>query len=289
MYYACPICWKEISMQAAEQAVENMPVGHAILQGYSWREAVQAAGRQVSRATAYRQRQRLLAGGEAAWHDRRQGHASKVRGAVRTWLEAYYQHHPRASGKPVQALMEEQFGVRVSVIHLNRLRAALLGATRTGKNQPGTWQDGAGAFLLLAAAAESNLLPTLETTLPTQEDVSVPRRLAQATPRTRRQSLLTFLFLEVAEPRRPWDLQEYAQEGLALLTNRRRAYGYRTAERFLSQVARAGGAEAFTDALARWATQLWKPAAEETQPISPPYYVDGHRRPIFSCSPLPRA
>ena len=153
------------------------------------------------------------------------GNASKVRGAVRTWLEAYYQHHPRASGKAVQALLEEQSGVRVSVTHLNRLRAVLLGATRTGENQPGAWQDGAGGFLLLAAAAESNLLPTLETTLPTQEDMSVPRRLAQATHRTRRQSLLTLLFLEVAGLRRPWDLRGYAQEGLALLTTRRLAYG----------------------------------------------------------------
>lgn len=125
--------WKETSMHVADQAVANMQVGRTMLQGYSWREAVQATGLQVSRATAYRQRQRLLAGGEAVWHDRRQGHATKVRGAVRTWLEAYYQHHPRASGKAVQALLEEQYGVRVSVTHLNRLRAALLGATRAGE------------------------------------------------------------------------------------------------------------------------------------------------------------
>jgi hypothetical protein len=52
-------------------------------------------------------------------------------------------------------------GVRVSVTHLNRVRAALTRATRRGKNQPGAWQDGAGGLLLLAAAAGSNLLPTL--------------------------------------------------------------------------------------------------------------------------------
>ncbi len=116
----------------------------------------------------------------------------------------------------------------------------------------------------------------------------MPRRLAQATPRTRRQSLLTLLFLGVVGLHRPWDLRGYAQEGLALLSTQRRAYGYRTAERFLSQVAQAGGAESFTDALVRWATQLWKPATEETQPISPPYYVDGHRKPVFSDYLLPR-
>jgi hypothetical protein len=140
----------------------------------------------------------------------------------------------------------------------------------------------------LAAAAESNLLPTLEATLPTQEDVSVPRRLAQATPRTRRQSLLTLLFLGVVGLHRPWDLRGYAQEGLSLLTTRCRAYGYRTIERFLSQVAQAGGAESFTDALARWTTRLWKPGAEESRSILTPYYVDGHRKPVFSDELLPR-
>jgi hypothetical protein len=94
--------------------------------------------------------------------ERRQGHPSKVCGAVRTWLEDYYQQHHRALGKAVQALLEEQCGVRVSVTHLNRLRATLTGATRWGKNQPGTWQDGAGDLLLLAATQETDLLSTLE-------------------------------------------------------------------------------------------------------------------------------
>jgi hypothetical protein len=53
-------------------------------------------------------------------------------------------------------------------------------------------------------------------------------------------------------------------------------------------VAQAGGAEAFTDALARWTAQLWKPATEEAQPLSPPSYVDGHRKPVFSNCLLPR-
>ncbi len=100
--------------------------------------------------------------------------------------------------------------------------------------------------------------------------------------------MLTLLFLGVVGLHRPWDLRGYAQEGLGLLTTRRRAYGYRTAERFLAQVAQAGGADAFTAALARWTTRLWAPIAEETQPISLPYYVDGHRKPVFSDSLLPR-
>ena len=115
-----------------------------------------------------------------------------------------------------------------------------------------------------------------------------PRRLARSTPRTRRQALLTLLYLGVVGLRRPWDLRGYAQEGLAPLTTRRRAYGYRTVERFLSQIAQAGGAEPFTDAVARWTTQLWKPGAEESESILPPYFLDGHRKPVFSDSLLPR-
>ena len=40
--------------------------------------------------------------------------------------------------------------------------------------------------------------------------------------------------------------------GLAMLTLRQRAYSYRHTERFLAQVARAGGDAALTDALAAW-------------------------------------
>ena len=38
---------------------------------------------------------------------------------------------------------------------------------------------------------------------------------------------------------RPWDLRFYAGDGLALLTGRRRAYGYEHTERFLSQIAQS--------------------------------------------------
>ena len=104
-------------MQAADHAVAKMQVGRALLEGCSWREAVQAAGAQMSRTTAYRLRQRMLAHGEDGTGERRQGHPSKVCGAVRTWLEAYYQQEPRAPGKTVQTLLEARCGMRVNVTH----------------------------------------------------------------------------------------------------------------------------------------------------------------------------
>ena len=42
---------------------------------------------------------------------------------------------------------------------------------------------------------------------------------------------------------RTWDLRGYTGDGLALLTGRKRAYGYQYTEAFLSQLAKASGGE----------------------------------------------
>jgi hypothetical protein len=75
---------------------------------------------------------------------------------------------------------------------------------------------------------------------------------------------------------------------LALLTGRRRAYGYFQCERFLAQVARAGGDEALTDALARWTSTLW--LEQEPEPGQPPpaFYLDGHKKPVYTDHLIPR-
>jgi hypothetical protein len=104
--------------------------------------------------------------------------------------------------------------------------------------------------------------------------------------------LLTLLFLGVVGVQRTWDLRGYTADGLALLTGRMRAYGYRYTEVFLSQVASADGANSFTSALACWATQLWHPlhipAEEAAQPHALTCDVDGHRKPVYSDVLLPR-
>jgi len=110
----------------------------------------------------------------------------------------------------------------------------------------------------------------------------------------RRRLLLTLLFLGAVGLQRMWDLRGYTANGLALLTERTRAYGYRCAEAFLSQVACANGAERFTDALACWATCLWHSTGttEEDGGAAPLHaltcYVDGHRKPVYSDVLLPR-
>jgi hypothetical protein len=73
-----------------------------------------------------------------------------------------------------------------------------------------------------------------------------------------------------------------------LLTGRRRAYGFWHTERFLSQIARSGGDETLTDALAAWTSKLWSVGAPPPGSPSPAFYVDGHRKPVFSRHLLPR-
>jgi hypothetical protein len=105
----------------------------------------------------------------------------------------------------------------------------------------------------------------------------------------RQRLLLTLLFLGAVGLHRTWDLRSYTGDGLALLTGGKRAYGYRSTEAFLSQVAHAGGAEDFTDALARWTTQLWHAPDERAEPPSRlSYYVDGHRKPVYTDALIPR-
>ena len=78
----------------------------------------------------------------------------------------------------------------------------------------------------------------------------------------RQRLLLTLLFLGTVGLHRTWDLRGYTADGLALLTGRKRAYGYRYTEAFWSQVAHVGGADRLTDALAQWTMRLWHPSEE---------------------------
>ena len=255
--------------------------------GQSWQEAATRAGVQTSRTAAYRLLQRVRIEGAIALRDQRHGHPVKLRGPVREWLAEFCRAAPESTGRTAQAALFERFGLEVSVSQINRLRAAL-GVRRParGRNQPNgppsepTWHEGAGSLLLLAAAQETGVIAALEQALPTGEQVAP--RLAHTTPVTRRQSLLTLLFLGAVGLRRTWDLRGYTGDALALLTGRRRASGFWHTERFLSQVARAGGDEALTDALAKWTATLWSVKPQE--PGQPPraMYVDGHKKPVYT-------
>ncbi len=138
----------------------------------------------------------------------------------------------------------------------------------------------------MAAAGETGLLSALEAALPAGEPV--PHRLANARPTTRRQSLLTLLFLPVVGLRRPCDLSRYTGDALGLLTGRSLAYGFWHIERFLSQMARCGGEETLTDAFAAWTSHLWPASASGPDDSPAVFYVDSHRKPVYSDYLLPR-
>jgi hypothetical protein len=142
--------------------------------------------------------------------------------------------------------------------------------------------------LLLAGACETSLIAHLCDALLTECTPARPP-LVGSSAVLRQRLLLTLLFLGAAGLQRTWDLRSYTADGLALLTGRRRAYGYRYTEAFLSQVALASGDERLTDALARWTTQLWHAGeAVAKQPRSLACYVDGHRKPVYTDVLIPR-
>jgi hypothetical protein len=119
------------------------------------------------------------------------------------------------------------------------------------------WQDGAGSLLLLAAAQQTELLPSLESALsPNLLSTDPSLRLAHSQPETLHKQLLTVLFLEGVGLRRTWDLRGYTGRALALLTDRRLAYGYRHIERFLAELAHVGADEVLTEALTDWTASL---------------------------------
>ena len=149
------------------------------------------------------------------------------------------------------------------------------------------WQEGAGSLLLLAAAHETGLLETLEAAMPLAS-ATCPARLAHSTRASRERLLLTLLFLNAVGLRRTWELRSYTGAGLALLSRRQRAYGYWHTERFLAQVARAGGDAALTDALAAWTATLWPREVPQSGQLPPAFYLDGRKKPVYTDHLIPR-
>ena len=139
------------------------------------------------------------------------------------------------------------------------------------------WQESAGSLLLVAAAQQTGLIEAIGQALPGGAPGS---RLVKSQPQSRQSLLLTLLFLGAVGLERPWDLRSYSGDGLALLTGRRWAYGYVHTDRFLAELARAEAAEPLTMAVARWSHSLW---GTQTR-----YYIDLHRKPVYSDQVLPR-
>jgi hypothetical protein len=147
--------------------------------------------------------------------------------------------------------------------------------------------EGAGGLLLLAGASATGLLTTLEQAV-ARAPARAGSRLAQHRPQTCQGLLRTLLFLGVVGLRRPWDLRGYSGGGLAMLSGRRQAYGYETVARFRREVVAAGGAQTLTDALGQWTTHLWSAPQSAVAGTPPSFYIDGHRKAVYSDVLVPR-
>jgi len=151
------------------------------------------------------------------------------------------------------------------------------------------WQEGIGSLLLLAAAQQTGLLSRLVTALMQLADPTIPG-LSPPNPAVVARLLLTLLFLPVAGLARTWDLRSYTGTMLAVVTGRQRAYSQRYTERFLARLAHAGAAEHLTEVMAQWTWSLWQPEqpATEQPATSVVFYVDGHRKAVYSDVLVPR-
>ena len=143
--------------------------------------------------------------------------------------------------------------------------------------------------MLLAAAHETALLSQLQGALPTRQDTpNVPQASTRQLFQPQHSLLLTLLFLNAVGLRRMWDLRSYTGRELALLTGRPQPYSYRQSERFLFTLATAHADEALTTALACWTATLWQAGERSPETSSPQFYLDGHRKAVYTQTLIPR-
>ncbi len=109
---------QEQRQAAKRQMLELMQAGQ------SWQAAAAAAGLQVSRSTAYRWQYEMRLRGETALQDGRKGHPAKVLPAVLHWLESRLQATSLVPSSHLQRELQGQFGVLISISHLNAVRAS---------------------------------------------------------------------------------------------------------------------------------------------------------------------
>lgn len=144
-------------------------------------------------------------------------------------------------------------------------------------------------MLLLAAAHETGLLSQLEAALPTQQDGPDPPRPPRGRLfQSQRSLLLTLLFLNAVGLHRTRDLRSYTGRELVLLTGRPQPYSYRHTERFLSTLVAVHADEALTAALARWTASVWQVQARSQEAPAPHFYLDGHRKAVYTDTLIPR-
>jgi len=93
--------------------------------GQSWQTAAAQAGLQISQSNAYRLWGALRQRGETALNDGRHGHAIKLRGEARTFLENACREAPQTPSSTIQAALRQRFDLSMSISQINRVRTTL--------------------------------------------------------------------------------------------------------------------------------------------------------------------
>ena len=119
-------------MQTEHQVARERLVT-ALLEGCTFQQASRDFPVPVKRAMAYRLLHAVRTQGPIALQDRRQGHPSKLRGAVRACLETSCRAAPYTPSSVVQTQLQERFDVKVSISQINRVRRQL-GVSNPSKN-----------------------------------------------------------------------------------------------------------------------------------------------------------
>ncbi len=114
-----PTVAPEQRQAAKRQMIEQIEQGASVQQARSQSEL------HMHRAAVYRLLKRVRAEGEMAYTDGRHGHPIKLRGEVRTFLIEGCQATPSISSPMLQQVIQERFGLSISVSQLNRVRASL--------------------------------------------------------------------------------------------------------------------------------------------------------------------
>ncbi len=109
-------------MDKEQQRAAKQQIAALMEQGTPWKEATARVGIHISRSTAYRWLEAWRTYGEAAFQDGRHGHLAKLREPVGTVLQSLCQQAPETPSREVQMALQKQFGISVSIGHLNRVR-----------------------------------------------------------------------------------------------------------------------------------------------------------------------
>lgn len=121
-------------MNREEQLYGKQRLVAAMQEGQRWHDAVILAGLPLHRSAAYHLVKRVCSEGEEAYIDHRHGHPSKMRAPLRDWLVAYCRQYPDHSARLIQAALQSECDMTISIGHINSLRRQL--SIGRGKKSP---------------------------------------------------------------------------------------------------------------------------------------------------------